>query len=75
MEKIYQPKDVYTALQERLEYIFAEFDNIYISFSGGKDSGLLLNLVLQYMEQRGIRRPIGLSIKTLKPSTKRRPSL
>ena len=60
MEKIYQPKDVYTALQERLEYIFAEFDNIYISFSGGKDSGLLLNLVLQYMEQRGIRRPIGL---------------
>jgi predicted phosphoadenosine phosphosulfate sulfurtransferase len=60
MEKIYQPINVYDALQHRLDYIFSEFDNIYISFSGGKDSGLLLNLVLQYMKKRGISRPIGL---------------
>lgn len=60
MEKIYQNKNVYEALQERLDYIFEEFDNIYISFSGGKDSGLLLNLVLQYMEEHQIKRHIGL---------------
>lgn len=60
MEKIYRPINVYDALQNRLDFIFSEFDNIYISFSGGKDSGLLLNLVLQYMQQHGIQRPIGL---------------
>ena len=42
MEKKYLDINVYEALQERLDYIFREFDNIYISFSGGKDSGLLL---------------------------------
>ena len=60
MEKIYQNKNVYEAFQDRMDFIFSEFENIYVSFSGGKDSGLLLNLVLQYMEQRGIRRKIGL---------------
>ena len=60
MEKIYQNINVYDAMQKRLEYIFSEFDNIYVSFSGGKDSGLLLNLVLQFMQQRGINRKIGL---------------
>ena len=41
--------NVYEATKQRLKIIFEEFDNIYISFSGGKDSGLLLNLCLQYM--------------------------
>ena len=48
MKKEYLQIDVYEALQERLEFLFREFDNIYISFSGGKDSGLLLNLLLDY---------------------------
>ncbi len=48
MVREYLEQDVYTALQERLKLIFKEFDNIYVSFSGGKDSGLLLNLVLDY---------------------------
>ena len=48
MTREYEEKDVYAALQERLKLIFEEFDNIYLSFSGGKDSGLLLNLVLDY---------------------------
>ena len=46
MKKKYLDIDVYTALQKRLDYIFQEFDNIYVSFSGGKDSGLLLHLVM-----------------------------
>lgn len=29
-------KNVYELVQERLDFIFREFDNIYISFSGGK---------------------------------------
>ncbi|WP_333813520.1 phosphoadenosine phosphosulfate reductase [Muricomes intestini] len=60
MEKIYQNKNVYDAFMERLEYVFSEFENIYVSFSGGKDSGLLLNLTLKYMKEHGINKKIGL---------------
>lgn len=60
MEKVYLDKSVYEAFQERMDFVFSEFQNIYIGFSGGKDSGLLLNLVLQYMEEHSIRRPVGL---------------
>ena len=42
--KKYLEKNVYEALQDRLKFIFDNFDNIYVSFSGGKDSGLLLNM-------------------------------
>ena len=51
MKKKYLPKSVYEALLERLHFIFKEFDNIYISFSGGKDSGLLLNLLIDFRNQ------------------------
>lgn len=46
--KKYLKKNVYECLQDRLKFIFENFDNIYVSFSGGKDSGLLLNSVLDY---------------------------
>lgn len=46
--KKYLDINVYDALQDRLKFIFENFDNIYVSFSGGKDSGLLLNMVLDY---------------------------
>jgi len=52
-------KNVYELVQERLEVIFEEFDNIYISFSGGKDSGVLLNLCLDYMHRNRLKRRIG----------------
>ena len=51
--------NVYEAFQNRMEYIFQEFDNIYVSFSGGKDSGLLLNLVLDYAKKNNIKKKIG----------------
>lgn len=50
MKREYFEQDVYEAFQQRIKYIFEEFDNIYISFSGGKDSGLLLNMVLEYQK-------------------------
>lgn len=60
MPKIYLGMDVYEAFQKRMDYIFESFANIYVSFSGGKDSGVLYYLLLQYMKQQGIKRKIGL---------------
>ncbi len=51
MIKKYTGLNVYDALQERLHYLFNEFDNIFVSFSGGKDSGLLLNLTLDFQRK------------------------
>ena len=59
MVRKYLEQDVYAAAQERLRLVFEEFDNIYISFSGGKDSGLLLNLVLDYRKRYYPDRVIG----------------
>ena len=50
----------YESLQQRLRLIFEEFENIYVSFSGGKDSGLLLNLVLDYRKKYYPDRRIGI---------------
>ena len=45
--KIYTDKDVYTAAMERFDIAFSEFDNIYLSVSGGKDSSIMLQLAAQ----------------------------
>lgn len=50
---------VYLETQKRLELLFNEFDNIYVSFSGGKDSGVLLNLCIDYIRQNKLDRKIG----------------
>jgi predicted phosphoadenosine phosphosulfate sulfurtransferase len=62
VKRIYKEKNVYDAAVERLDFIFANFERVYLSFSGGKDSGVMLNLVLQYMKERGIKRKIGIQI-------------
>ncbi len=59
MVREYLQKNVYDAFLERMEFVFQEFDNIYISFSGGKDSGLLLNLTLDYRNKYYPDRTIG----------------
>lgn len=59
MRREYLDRNVYELLQERLKLIFEEFDNIYVSFSGGKDSGLLLNLVLDYQRKYYPQKRIG----------------
>ncbi|MBO5198221.1 MAG: DUF3440 domain-containing protein [Lachnospiraceae bacterium] len=51
MIREYTGQNVYDALQDRLRYLFEEFDNIVVSFSGGKDSGLLLNLTLDFQKK------------------------
>jgi predicted phosphoadenosine phosphosulfate sulfurtransferase len=44
-------KNVYQAAQERIAWIFKTFPRIYLSFSGGKDSGVMLNLFIDYMRR------------------------
>ena len=46
------PKNVYELAQERLDVIFREFDTVCVSFSGGKDSGVLLNLCIDYIRRK-----------------------
>lgn len=60
MIREYMQQNVYEALQERLRFIFEEFDNVYVSFSGGKDSGLLLNLVMDYRRKHFPWKTIGI---------------
>ncbi|MDR2980326.1 MAG: DUF3440 domain-containing protein [Bacteroidales bacterium] len=52
-------KNVYELAMQRIGILFNEFDNIYISFSGGKDSGVMLNLCMQYMRNNNLKRKIG----------------
>ena len=59
MVREYQEQTVYEALMDRFKLLFEEFENIYISFSGGKDSGLLLNLILDYRNKYYPEKPIG----------------
>jgi len=52
--------NVYEAANERIDFIFKNFKRIYLSFSGGKDSGVMLNLVIDYMRKNNITQKIGL---------------
>ena len=46
--------NVYEATRKRLKYIFNEFDEVCIAFSGGKDSGVCLNLALEYAKTHNL---------------------
>lgn len=47
--------DVLAAAQQRIEWTFETFDKIYLSFSAGKDSGVMMHLVCQEAIKRGRR--------------------
>ena len=44
MPKIYTEKSVLEAALERLEFLFSEFENVYFTVSGGKDSSVMVQL-------------------------------
>jgi predicted phosphoadenosine phosphosulfate sulfurtransferase len=58
MPKYYCGIDVLTAAKKRIAWTFDRFDRIYLSFSGGKDSGVMLHLVADEAIKRN--RKIGL---------------
>lgn len=45
--KKYLDKNVYDAACDRIDFLFHHFPALYVSLSGGKDSGVVLNLVLE----------------------------
>lgn len=53
MPKRYLNKDVLTAARERIQYTFDNFERMYVSFSGGKDSTVMLHLVMEEAIKRG----------------------
>lgn len=52
--KKYLDINVYEATQERLSYIFDNFDKVLVAFSGGKDSGVTLNLTYDYAKKNNM---------------------
>lgn len=51
--KRYLDKNVYEAAVERYDYIYTHFERVCISFSNGKDSGVLLNLAIEAARRHG----------------------
>jgi predicted phosphoadenosine phosphosulfate sulfurtransferase len=59
-KKVYQEYSVLEASKNRVAEVFDNFEKIYISFSGGKDSTVMTHLVLEEAIKRG--RKVGLLI-------------
>jgi len=58
--KHYLVDTVYEAAEKRLSYVFSEFDNVLVAFSGGKDSGVLLNLAYDYAKKNNMTKKFGM---------------
>lgn len=62
MKNYNQNLNVYDASNERIEFIFNHFERIYLSFSGGKDSGVMLNLCIDYIRKHNVKKKLGIMI-------------
>lgn len=66
--KKYQDLDVLSAAKSRISYTFDKFERIYVSFSAGKDSTVMLHLVMEEAKRRG--RKVGVLIVDLEAQYK-----
>ena len=66
--KKYINKTVLEASKERISMAFDNFDKLYVSFSGGKDSTVMLHLVMEEAINRG--RKVGVLIIDLEAQYK-----
>jgi len=62
MKRVYKKTNVFDASMDRIDFVFKNFERVYLSFSGGKDSGVLLNLCLDYMRKNNITKKLGIQI-------------
>ncbi|MEJ0010360.1 MAG: DUF3440 domain-containing protein [Alphaproteobacteria bacterium] len=53
MPKTFSDENVYEAANKRLDIVFAHFERVYVSFSGGKDSSVLLQLAIEKAREHG----------------------
>ena len=51
--KFYSKQNVFDAALDRFRFIFDEFPEVVVGFSGGKDSTVCLNLALRVAEEKG----------------------
>ena len=51
-QKIILDKNVFEAGKERIEFVFDNFERVYLSFSGGKDSTVMLHMVADEAKKR-----------------------
>jgi len=51
--KIYSPINVFDAALDRIRWLFDEFPNVIVGFSGGKDSTVVFNLSLMVAREKG----------------------
>lgn len=56
---IYIGKNVYEAAKERIRFVYNNFKNVVVNFSGGKDSTVVLHLALEVAKDMG-RLPVNL---------------
>lgn len=50
--KVYNDKNVFDAAMERIEFAFDNFENLCVSYSGGKDSTVMIQLVEMVAKKR-----------------------
>lgn len=60
MPKRFIDKNVYEAAVDRIEYLFGEFDRVLVAFSGGKDSGVMLEIAYDYAKEHGCLDRLGM---------------
>ena len=51
--RVYLPYNVMEAALNRMRWLFDEFENVLVSYSGGKDSTVVYNLALQVAREKG----------------------
>jgi len=67
-KKQYRSQNVLDAARERISYSFDNFEKLYVSFSGGKDSSVMMHLVLDEAKRR--HRKVGVLIIDLEAQYK-----
>ena len=58
----YKETNVYDESVSRIRYILDNFKRVYVSFSGGKDSGVMINLMIDELRKNYNGRKVGVMI-------------